>query len=1000
MFDDHSDDIARRPFLKGLGAAAGATALGVGATGAAAAHDGFHTRFANPRVQEAAQVWAEKPWRSGYRGRPDRTLAINDSGVEIAHPDLGPWNEVTAIGSGRSGRPEVRLTDPDSVSDWRETRRQVGEERSQTTVLGPGTTIEGSDTAFPTFTIPEGEDIVDFDAALSWQPQNAQLPDTVPFFSSVGEDQSFRAEVNIDGQWLTLKTVDTGGNPETLTNVPAFPGKEHRFVAGQFANVVAQGEVTYTFHTYDDELDTLDGDVPLAGTATDGTPFKTVGWFDSGSRYGTHSSPADPNSHGSHVASITGGTGRASAVDDVTEEAPRAVLTAGDTLQYEVTALPGTGVFGVATGQGVEVQLEGPEGRTLRTSPVASDLEDARIDHPTVDDRHAGDAAATYTVVVRPAEGELASTARVEEVTVGSFADPGSVSGDREAGGDVSLHAGMAPDANLVGIQGLSGPVATMGLYGEELTETFKIRAMNSSWGGLVPGGGTIGGSSLEATVKRVAESGVLLVAAAGNYNGTINTIPAIADEAVSVAATDDLDGVTSYTDGGAQAQDEDDQGAYGKPDVCAPGGTRVTGARAARAESDGAPSGTNGVRDYTNKGGTSMASPYTCGTVGLIAQAMEEDAPDAIALPEPGETGLEDVLRLKQVLLSTASSTAFTAAPYHKHPVTYRHTGRDTYLGYGRVNPDTAVDAVTRDLFDGPAASGDASASISGTVGLDVPTDSRAIAGFVQVGSGTLEVDLAHSHYAGGNTGMTHGVPWLDLYVHDAENPGRAGTPNVLGSAQGPQGSASVTVDVAAEQDDPTTPEDETETRTLFVVAKLVNVPGVVNGYDVRSRVDLDVAFSADDIPVVTTEFTASGSRSDDGAAFTGGQTDQVQVTVEEFQHADEVAVTDQVPDGWTVDEEYGDVESFDAQTGTVHFEGTVTENEVDGDGSVTLTYFAEAPEGAETTGRYTFGPAEAEVLVPDVPADDTDGELDGDGTDSFGGTDTNTVVGPSSNA
>jgi hypothetical protein len=56
--------------------------------------------------------------------------------------------------------------------------------------------------------------------------------------------------------------------------------------------------------------------------------------------------------------------------------------------------------------------------------------------------------------------------------------------------------------------------------------------------------------------------------------------------------------------------------------------------------------------------------------------------------------------------------------------------------------------------------------------------------------------------------------------------------------------------------------------------------------------------------------------------------------------------------------------------------------------------------PEGAENSGSYTFGPAEAEVLVPDVPGDDTDGELDRDGTDTFGGTDTNTVVGPSTEA
>ena len=60
-----------------------------------------------------------------------------------------------------------------------------------------------------------------------------------------------------------------------------------------------------------------------------------------------------------------------------------------------------------------------------------------------------------------------------------------------------------------------------------------------------------------------------------------------------------------------------------------------------------------------------------------------------------------------------------------------------------------------------------------------------------------------------------------------------------------------------------------------------------------------------------------------------------------------------------------------------------------------MTLTYFAEAPEGADGTGTYTFGPAEAEVVAADVPGEDSGGELDGDGTDSFGGTDTNTVVG-----
>jgi subtilisin family serine protease len=995
MAHEQSNDVSRRTFMKGVGLAAGAAALGVSASGGAAAHDGFHTRFANPRVREAAKVWER-----GYRGRPDRTVAINDSGVEIDHPDLGPWNEVTAIGSGAGGSPSVKLADPDALEAWRASRKQVGDEHTQTAVLGPGTTVEGSETAFPPFTVPEGKDIVDMDASLSWTPANVPLPVSV-VVDSAGEDQSFRAELNVgtpeEPEWVTLQTVDTGANPEELTNITVVPGKQHRFVAGQFANVLAEGEVTYSLYTYANDLATISESEVFGflDSDTDGPTPKTVGWFNSGARYGTEPFPNDPDSHGSHVSGITAGSGRASTVADVQEDAPRTPLTAGQTLSYEVEADVGTGVFGVATGEGIEVLVEGPEGRTLRVSENVPPLEEARVDHPTVDDRHDGDAPATYTIIVRPVQGEVVSTGRVEEVVVGSFADPDSVTGDREAGGDVSLHAGLAPDAGILGLQGLSGPVATMGLYGDELVPAFNVRTMNSSWGGLVPGGGSIGGSSLERAVKRIAESGVLLVAAAGNNFGTVNTAPAIADEVVSVAAVDDLDGVTSYTDGGAQAQDEDGEGAYGKPDVCAPGGTLVTGARSVRARADGQPAGVQGVRDYVNFAGTSMASPYTCGTVSLVAQAMEEDAPESIRLPSPkelhadgvtAEDRLDHVLRLKHVLLSTASSTAFTAAPYHKHAVTYQHDGRDTYEGWGRINPDAAVDALTRDLFADASQDGDEiSSAVSGDVGLNVPEDSRAVAGYVSVTSGTLDVSLAHTHYSGGNKGMTKGAPWLDLYVYDAEEPARAGEPNILGSAQGQQGTASVSVDVSAERDDPTTDADETETRTLFVVAKLVNVPGAVNGYDVQSHFDLDLSFTADgDLPLP--EFSAAGTRSDGGSVFTQGQTNRVTVTVTDFSDGvSEVAVTDAVPSGWTV-LGYGDAQNTPADGGTVRL-GTVSREEL-GTDAATKTYFVEA---TGDTGPTTFGPATA-------IAQDGTAQLATD-SDQFGGTDDNAIVGVDQN-
>lgn len=110
--------------------------------------------------------------------------------------------------------------------------------------------------------------------------------------------------------------------------------------------------------------------------------------------------------------------------------------------------------------------------------------------------------------------------------------------------------------------------------------------------------------------------------------------------------------------------------------------------------------------------------------------------------------------------------------------------------------------------------------------------------------------------------------------------------------------------------------------------------------------------------------------SRADDGSAFTGGQTDQVDITVDAWRS---IKVRDRLPDGWEHTGGGGEV-TTDGETRYVEFSPSSDE---------TYTYFAKAPSDAEATGTYTFGPVEIDAGYGWTPVRDTE--------------DTNLVVGQS---
>ena len=133
-----------------------------------------------------------------------------------------------------------------------------------------------------------------------------------------------------------------------------------------------------------------------------------------------------------------------------------------------------------------------------------------------------------------------------------------------------------------------------------------------------------------------------------------------------------------------------------------------------------------------------------------------------------------------------------------------------------------------------------------------------------------------------------------------------------------------------------------------------------------------LPVAAAPDglDVPDVT------GTREDDASVFTGGQTNRIDVSVEATDES--VEIRDRLPEEWSVSGASGDVERVEKPDDGPNYVYFSPAGE-----SVDVTYFAEAPSGADDTGQYTFGPVEARA--------DESNWVAVEGT-----SDTNAVVGP----
>ncbi|UCE29019.1 MAG: S8 family serine peptidase [Candidatus Bathyarchaeota archaeon] len=409
---------------------------------------------------------------------------------------------------------------------------------------------------------------------------------------------------------------------------------------------------------------------------------KIVGWYDATSDSST--TPEDYGEHGSHVAGIAAGTGAAN------------LLQGSDRIETTFTYVlppdpPGPSVYGYVDYIDVEnsgvIDLNCSWGGTNNVLMVLSS--------PTGEVERRTGTSQPLTISYNTT-GTANPTGRYE-IFVGNIAGPSGTpfscletypyQGQNDGH---NLFTGVAPDSKLVGVKVFDNTgsgtasliIAGMDWIIENRIEYHIVAASMSV--GLVNGATY---TTLDEKADTMVANGIITVVSAGNdYPEFTIGSPGTAAYVLTVAATNDLDGIASYSSNGDTAKNE-----YGliKPDVAAPGGTfdPQFGNKILSVDSNEVDAGHTSyvdqqLNDYQQMAGTSMSTPHVSGLAALIAQALGE-----------WNWTQEEALKVKMLIGMTAFETQ-SGESSNEPPL--NRGSKDSKEGYGRVSADAAIEATS----------------------------------------------------------------------------------------------------------------------------------------------------------------------------------------------------------------------------------------------------------------------------------------------------------------